>query len=143
MHIFTGDVNNCGLHYSISCLKHSLQKGSNLQNQYTKTLKKGQFTHSKSPRIDLAVLHCSMFKLTHPSSLPGRKSHAQLGIVLKGACHLASLHLAHTHMRTVLGQSGITPNNRRLGLVFPWQSAPAIFPRWQQNPVPSAARNHV
>lgn len=102
-----------------------------------------QFTCSKSPNKDFALLHCSMFKLTHPSSLLGRKSHTQLGIVLKGACHLASLRLAHTHMHTVLGQSGIAPNNRRLGLVFPWQSAPAIFPRWQRNPAPSAARSRV
>ncbi len=92
---------------------------------------------------DLALMHCSMFKLTHPSSLPGRKRHTQLGIVWKGACHLASLRLSHTHMHTLLGQSGIAPNNGRLGFVFPWQSAPAIFPRWQRNQTLSVARNHV
>lgn len=41
-----------------------------------------------------------MFKLTHPSSLPGRKRHTQLGIVWNGACHLASLCHSHTHMHT-------------------------------------------
>lgn len=71
-------------------------------------------------------MHCAcsrlVFKLTHPSSLPGRKRHTQLGIVWKGACHLASLRLSHTHMHTLQGQSGIAPNNGRPGFAFPWQS---------------------
>ena len=131
---------------------HMINDNKNLiehQNEYKK------YTCEKNLHKDLAHLHCKMFKLTHPSSLPGRKRHTQLGIVWKGACHLASLRLflslshthinthTHTHMHTLLGQLGIAPNNRRLGLVFPWQSALAIFPRWQRNRVLSVAKNHV
>ena len=102
-----------------------LQKAwCNLQDQ-TQYKKKKEEKKRHSLKKHLTFMHCGMFKVTHPSSLPGRKRHTQLGIVWKGACHLASLRLSHTHMHTY--------NNGRLGFVFPWQSVPAIFPRWQRN----------
>lgn len=78
-----------------------LQKAwCNLQDrtQYKKNKKGEKKRHSLKKH--LTFMHCGMFKVTHPSSLPGRKRHTQLGIVWKGACHLASLRLSHTHMHT-------------------------------------------